>query len=741
MRFAILNKLTKSVLPAAVLSASLLLSLYFLSGATDDSATFNQQYVGLLIANIIGLILLLAYIARNAYRLYQQYKLGVPGSRLTTRLLSMFVIISVIPMSVVYYFSLDFLHRGIDTWFDVQIETALDDALELSRTSLDSQMRTLLRNTNEYADRIAAQPDASAILTLDDLRISSGAKEMTLYEDGNIIATSSSNALVVLVPQRPSEQVFGYIRRGEQYAGLDPVPGEGLSMRVVVRVPANKTGFGVRALQALYPVAKRQTDLADSVQQAFAKYDELVYLRKPLKFSFTLTLTLVLLLAILSAVWAAFFTSRRLVAPISDLVEGTSAVASGDYSKRLPLPENDELGFLVQSFNTMTRRIERARNEARSSQLKIEEQRTYLEGVLGNLSSGVITLDAEYTLRSSNAAADGILAVDVNAVVDEPFAELSKRYPRLSHFVDAVTPHLGSLQEWREEIILFSAGGRQILVCRGVILPGSVSGAGDLMMVFEDVTTLVQAQRDSAWGEVARRLAHEIKNPLTPIQLSAERLRHKLLSTLDDDSAHVLDRSTSTIVQQVESMKAMVNAFAEYARVPQMNLQALDLNNLIESVLELYRNDESALKMDVKFDSSTPQIEADAGRMRQLLHNLIKNAIEAMEDTASPILTVSTRCMQEATCRFVEIRVEDNGEGIPEDHRAELFEPYVTDKPKGTGLGLAIVKKIVEEHGGMVMADNNADRGAWFAIRLPVLSSNTAASSVNEKDKQEDVQV
>lgn len=724
MRANLLKRLSTGPVSAALLSALLLLSLYLMSGATDDSATFNRQYDVLLVTNIIGLTMLVAMITANGYRLYIRYKRSAPGARLTTRLLTMFIVIAVVPVSIVYYFSLGFLHRGIDTWFDVRIEQALGDSLELSRASLDNRMRDLLRQVENLAVELADISDNSAVLSLDDMIGRSGAREMTLFEGSKVVASSSGSDSLVINPNRPDEAIFTYIRDGKHYVGLDPITDKGLYIRVVVRVPVTSPAFDVRVLQALFPVAERQSKLAGSVQQAYSKYKELVFLREPLKFSFTLTLSLVLLLSILSAVWAAFFSARRMVEPISDLAEGTRAVAAGDYSKRLPLPVNDELGFLVQSFNQMTRRIERARNDAQKSRQQAEEQRAYMEGVLAHLSSGVLTLDQAHTLRSLNQAAAQILGVELEQELGESFAELAERQPSIRHFVEAIIPHLDNEHEWREEIILFGRSGRRVVVCRGVRLPVTEMHEGDTLIVFEDVTNLVQAQRDAAWGEVARRLAHEIKNPLTPIQLSAERLRHKYLKTMDAESAEVLDRSTHTIVQQVEAMKAMVDAFSEYARAPQMQLEALNLNALINEVLDLYRNEATRLEFKVALDTAMPQVEADAGRLRQLLHNLIKNAVEAMESVEVPCVHVSTRCMQEAVCRFVELRIRDEGPGLPEDLQNELFEPYVTSKSKGTGLGLAIVKKIVEEHGGMVWAENSEQGGACIVIRLPVLHSD-----------------
>lgn len=704
-----------------IVALLLLLSLYMMSSATENSATFDQRYVILLGINILGLIMLLLLIGTNAWHLIQNYRSATPGSRLTARMLSMFVLIAVIPVSVVYYFSIGFLHRGIDSWFDVRIEQALDDSLELSRTALDVRMRDLLRQSKDHAVELAPISSQGVALVLDDMLDRAGANEMTLFDGSDIIASSSTIDRIVLNPSRPDEAIVSIVREGQDYVGLDPVTDDGLQIRILVRVQNQQAGFGVRLLQTLYPVAERQNELADSVQKAFSKYNELVYLRKPLKYSFTLTLSLVLLLTILGAVWAAFFTARRLVAPITDLAEGTRAVAAGDYSKRLPLPGNDELGFLVQSFNQMTRRIERARNEVQTAQQQAEAQSAYLEIVMGSLTSGVMTIDHESTLRTVNEAAVQILGLDRAAVLGTSLENLSALQSRLRHFVDVVIERLRDSSEWQEEIILFGAGGRQMLMCRGTLLPDTEQGPGDALIVFDDVTELVQAQRDAAWGEVARRLAHEIKNPLTPIQLSAERIRHKYLDKLGAENAEVLDRSTHTIVQQVEAMKSMVNAFSDYARAPQIELQELDLNTLIEEVLDLYRGEDSSLQVKIDLDKSMPRVEADDGRLRQLLHNLVKNAAEAMQGTGNNSVFVSTRCMQEASCRFVELRVLDSGPGFPEELLADVFEPYVTNKLKGTGLGLAIVKKIVEEHGGMIIAENPPAGGACIVIHLPVV--------------------
>ena len=537
----------------------------------------------------------------------------------------------------------------------------------------------------------------------------------------HIIASSDVNPSN-LVPNIPNDTILSQLRQHRNYTGLDPIADSGLHMRVVVNVPGISNINGEeRILQALSPVAAGQSALADRVQSAAAQYQTLTFLRKPLKDSFTLTLSLVLALSLLSAVWAAFFSTRRLVAPIRDLAEGTRAVAAGDYDKRLPIAAKDELGFLVESFNDMTQKIALARDDAKRSQRQAEGQRTYLETLLGRLSSGVLALDRHHHLRTANAAASQVLGVNLANHIGRPIEQVGLDYTQLSLFVEILCTHLtGPAQDWREEITLSSTAGRQILLCRGTLVPSLDGKRSDHLIVFDDVTNLVQAQRDAAWGEVARRLAHEFKNPLTPIQLSAERLRHKYLKTMNAQDAEVLDRSTHTIVQQVEVMRDMVNAFAEYARNPQMRPRLLNLNQLINEVLDLYRGEQAVAEFELHLDAKLPNIEADPGRLRQLLHNLIKNSLEAVTGGHLPYINFTTRCIGESGCVFVELRIQDHGPGIPEEMLNQLFEPYVTTKTKGTGLGLAIVKKIVEEHGGSLQAENSQRGGACMVIRLPV---------------------
>ena len=723
MAFTAIKKLFSGAKPIVALFVLLLASLALMSDATHSSTQFGQLYMVLLIINALAILLLVGLIIKNLYLLISGLRHNVTGSKLTARMVILFVVLSVTPVSVVYYFSLDFLKRGIDSWFDVRVENSLNDALELSQASLGVRMRDLLRQTHLVSTEISTIPDDLASLSLNSIRDSLGAAEITLFaQSGRIIAVSSAES-TKLVPVRLDETVQSRLRQDREYFGLIPLPDSGLSIRIAVSVPSADPVGEARILQALFNITERMNTLANNVQGAFTQYRELIYLRQPLKVTFILTLSLVLLLTLLMAIWAAFFFARRLVQPISDLVVGTQAVAAGNYQTQLPMPGRDELGFLVRSFNTMTQKIAMVTDEANRSQRQLAEQHAYLEVVLAHLSSGVITLDMERRLHTSNAAANQILGVNLETYEGFSLDKLTHEHPQTLLFVDMVYTHLENQdQEWREETTFFNTTGRQVLLCRGSMLPATNEKevASGYIILFDDITNLVQAQRNAAWGEVARRLAHEIKNPLTPIQLSAERLRHKYLGKMNPEDAELLDRSTHTIVQQVEVLKEMVKAFSDYARMPHLQLRPTDLNSVIDEVLDLYRHENSKCRFEIQFDPKAPVIEADAGRLRQLLHNLIKNSLEAMGDQEDAVLRITTQCMEKEACKFVEIRIADNGPGIPEDVVGQLFEPYVTTKPKGSGLGLAIVKKIIEEHGGMIWAENNETGGARIVIRLPV---------------------
>ena len=707
-----------------VLSVLLILSLYLLSAATENTARFGRLYLWLLLLNGVVLFILLGLIVNNLWRLSRSLREGEAGSRLTLRLLALFAVLAVLPGLVVYAFSMQFLQRGVDSWFDVRIERALDDALALSQASLDQRMRDMQQRLEGAASELSDVEGEMAAITLGDLRAQTGASELVLLgENGRIIAASSIDTASIL-PHRPEESILLQLRQGRPYVGLDPIENAGLHIRALVLAPGPSGPGSSRILQGLFQVSPRINDLADEVETGFSEYRELAYLRGPLKDSFSLTLSLVLLVSLLFAVWSAFFLARRLVAPVSRLAEGTRAMAAGEYGKQLPPGGNDELGFLVSSFNDMSQRVAQVRDAARQSQDLVESQRAYLETVLGRLSSGVLALAPDGSLRTFNQAASAILGVPLAEGVGLPLSALASRHPEFGPFAQLVANHRqGQSSEWRAELVVDMNEGRRSLMCSGAVLPGEGDRGGDVI-VFDDVTTLIQAQRDAAWGEVARRLAHEIRNPLTPIQLSAERLQHKIGDRLSGDEAALMQRSTDTIIHQVEAMKDMVQAFSEYARPPTLQPQAMDLNALVSEVVELYRSEPEQPVLRLDLDPDLPMLEADPGRLRQLLNNLIRNALEASLDGPCAI-SVSTATGHGRFAEMIELNVQDNGPGFADDVLEQLFEPYVSTKPRGSGLGLAIVKKIVEEHNGMISA-RNTEAGARISVRLPRVMAHDA---------------
>ncbi len=729
----------------------MLISFILMSQAINNSDLFNQYYFVLLILNSLGLLGLVYMIGGNIKLLLKQLKDRQPGARLTLRMVTTFITLAIVPLLIVYWFSTDFIRRGIDTWFDVRVESALTDSLNLSKESLGLRMRELLKATELIAEELADSDTRDVVIEpltlsglqgvintivmndqeidtsrLDTMRLRSGAEEVAVMTaKGGIIATSSANTDII--PNVPGKSTLLQLSQGRNYIGLEPIRDAGLFIRAVVKVPATNLNNKTRLVQALYPIATHINELAENVQGAYAKYQELSYLRKPLQLSFTMTLTLVLLFSIFSAVLAAFHSARKLASPIQDLAEGTRQISKGDYGKQLPLHGHDDLGFLVKSFNEMS-------NQIATAQSQINEQRGYLEAVLSKLSSGVMTFDADLKLKTVNQTASLILKTELDNFIGQPFKTIADSDNCLNELYENIQPDLiAHTGDWQKQIVLFGTAGRQILMCRGTALDGDAQHGH--VIVFDDVTALIQGQRDAAWSEVARRLAHEIKNPLTPIQLSAERLRHKYLNKMDADEANTLDRMTNTIIQQVGTMKEMVNAFSDYARPPQIRPEQLNINPMIEEVVMLYQQVDNKIRVELTLDQALPKIEADQNRLRQILNNLIKNAIEAASDQAETQLTITTRSHSHSADRdFVEIRILDNGPGFPDDLLGEIFEPYVTTKKRGTGLGLAIVKKIVEEHGGIVWVENTKQGGAVI-IRLPVVMESHNVHSINEARK------
>jgi nitrogen fixation/metabolism regulation signal transduction histidine kinase len=698
-----------------------LTAFYLLSRTAQDARDFDELQNVILLINVAGVIALLALIVGNLARLLRDYRAHVPGAKLKARMVAMFVGLAVLPLIVVFYFSMQFINRGIDTWFNVEVEEGLDNALGLSQASLGMQMRDHLDTTTRIAEGLRDIYGHDLIYELGVLRLDSGASEITVFgRNGRIIATSSDD-LAGNMPEPPVDEMLLQVQQELPYVSLESLEGGRYEVRTAIPYgsPTDPNGQGI--VRAVFPVNERMSRMASSVESSYSDYKRALYLREPLKRTISITLTVVLMISLLASVYGAFFFSRRLVAPIQDLVAGTRAVAKGDFDTRLPTPSRDEIGFLINSFNDMTQRLSAARRQASLSQAQVEAERANLEVILARLSTGVVSLESDLRIRTANEAAGAILNVDLENRVGEYLPEVAAGQALLEQFVDVARVHLNAGDtEWREQIVLRGEVGRRVLTCACTTLPGDDVHAPGFVVVFDDITALLQAQRDAAWGEVARRLAHEIKNPLTPIQLSAERLRRKYLHTMSSEEAQILDRATHTIVQQVEAMKEMVNAFSDYARAPDIDISPFSIEKLAHEVVDLYRAQESGIEIQVHTKPDLPTVAADIGRIRQILHNLIRNSIEALESSSEGRIDVTVSATGFQGVQVVEIVVADNGPGFQLGAISQIFDPYVTTKPRGTGLGLAIVKKLVEEHAGTIEAENSDQGGAFIRIRLPV---------------------
>jgi len=701
----------RRALPALAVLALLLASLKLAEDAAGGVASYYRWVLG---AAAAALAILALAIAQRLWRLRTDLAHGAPGARLGRRLLIMLALLAVPPVVVVYGFALRFLDATIDTWFNVKLEAALDNALEVGRIVVDERLGEADKSTIALGERLAAAPseDAQSIIdeSIDDL----GAIQLAVFgNDGRVLASASSDPRY-LNPPLPDTAMLMRMQGNNHYAAAEPI-GDVLVLRVALPVGGTVPG-NRRVLQSLFPLPARLQDLTRGIESASFDFQRLKFLRGSLKLTFALILTFALLLSALMVTLAAFGIARRMVAPVGRLVAATRAVGAGRYDTPLPIASNDELGFLVNSFAQMTHEIEFASAHARKSAEETERQRAWLEALLERLSAGVLGFDREGRLRVANRAAEAILGVGMAHYVGRTLADFEREQPALATFAEPLARHLrGGLREWREELVVDTRDGRRTLMLRGTALPGDAG----YVAVFDDLTVLNRAQRDAAWGEVARRLAHEVKNPLTPIQLAAERLRRRFLGRLPPEEGELIDRATHTIVSQVEALKTMVNAFGEYARPQQAALRPIALHALLDDVLDLYENDQRiGLSRDLA--QGEPLVRADAVRLRQALHNLIKNALEAIGDSKKPQIAVTTRVVREDDQDWVELAVADNGPGLPTDFGERWFEPYTTSKVKGTGLGLAVVKKIAEEHGGNIRATNRAQGGAEFVLRLPL---------------------
>jgi nitrogen fixation/metabolism regulation signal transduction histidine kinase len=706
-----LGRMLRRVLAPLALLVLLLASLYLAADAEGLGQGYARYYPLVFVAAAVALLLLAGAIVGRLLKLRRQLREGIPGARLTRRLLLLLVLLALPPVLLVYGFGVRFVHSTVDSWLRVNTGEALEDALAIGQLYLDERLAGAEAATDAAARELSAASEEELDARIEDALDRATAHQLVVFEsDGRVRAVAADDPSMLL-PAPPEEDVRLELRNRGRYAAAES-DAQGMRLRVLRSLePGRASG---RVLQAVFPLPETYADLARRVESAVHSQRQAMFLRDALKLVFTLILSFVLLLSVLLAVLLAFDLARRLVAPIGRLVTATRAVADGRYGEQLPETQDDELGFLVRSFNRMTRELDASTAQARASAEETERERAYLETVLARLSSGVLVLDGAARLRSVNAAAQALLGLDAGRDAGRALAELAPEV-RARPVLDAVLArrHEGS-REWREEIACDIDGERRLLLLRGARLPD-----GGVVAVFDDTTVIDRARRDAAWAEVARRLAHEIKNPLTPIQLAAERLRRRVLPKLQAEDAEILDRATHTIVAQVDALKTMVNSFGDYARPPVLQREPIDLGALVGEVLDLYDSD-PRLSVARNIPPGLPAVLADRGRLRQVLHNLLKNSIEASADAAGIVIEATVVLQSEGTTPGIALQISDRGAGLPPGFDEQWFEPYRTTKPKGTGLGLAIVAKIAQEHGGRLDARNRGDGGAHFSLWLPL---------------------
>ncbi|HEX7635595.1 MAG TPA: ATP-binding protein [Noviherbaspirillum sp.] len=742
--------------------------LFLLASASENSAYFDQHYSWLLGLNVLMTLALLGLVALLLQRLFKRYRRREFGSRLMARLVLLFALVGILPGTVIYIVSVQFVSRSIESWFDVRVESALESGVTLGRTALEASLADLLVKARSMALELSELSESAQVSQLSRLRDQGQMQEATIVGGNGQIIAAVGGRIGTLVPELPTTAMLRQARLTRGFSAIegDDLQAEdkgkaaaqtasspqsamnGLRLRVVVAIPASSDALSLqtesRFLQLLQPVPPHLAANAEALRAAYSEYQERSLARSGLRKIYIVTLTLTLLLAIFGAIAAAFLIAGDLAKPLLVLAEGTKAVAEGNLSPRPIVPTSDELGTLTQSFNTMTRQLSEARASVERNRRELENAKAYLESVLANMSAGVMVLDSHFRLVTCNESVERILCHDFDQHIGKPLAAIDGLQPLAdvatkafteqsvqSSVEDGAAGGSGELH-WQKQIeiprqTVASDGEHDItLLARGSHLP--VAGGTGYVVVFDDISDVISAQRSIAWGEVARRLAHEIKNPLTPIQLSAERLQMKLESKLAAQDAAMLTKSTTTIVNQVAAMKRMVDDFRDYAKTPPSVLSPLKLNPLIEEILHLYVAGDERDIIHATLAPGLPEVMGDETQLRQVIHNLLQNAQDAVADrldkTIAPRIDMLTEAIHYQNSdgekrTAVRLTITDNGPGFSSKILTRAFEPYVTSKPRGTGLGLAMVKKIIDEHGGRIDIKNRSTtNGAKITILL-----------------------
>ena len=730
---------------AGAVAALALVLLFLLTQATGNRELYERNYARLLVLNIVVAVLLALVIGWIVVRLILRLKRGRFGSRLLVKLAAIFALVGLLPGLMIYVVSYQFVSRSIESWFDVKVEGALDAGLNLGRATLDGLSLELANKTRQAANQISDSPGAAAGLVLERLRDQLSATDVVLWSASGQVIASVGDSRFSISPERPAAQQFRAARSQRvvtQIEGLDELAAGGPAPAEAS--PGSQTGAGLTALPGL-PTARIQAIAlvssvgvglnnemrflqvtqaipaalaanAIAVQEAYREYQERALARGGLRKMYIGTLTLSLFLAVFGAVLLAVVLGNQLAKPLLLLAEGVRQVALGDLTPKAALMGKDELGGLTRSFADMTQQLGDARNAVQLSMSQVDAARANLQTILDNLTAGVVVLDEAGHIQSSNPGATRILRVPLAAYQGKLLADV----PGLQAFAKDVNAqfddflnddHTSHGEQWQQSFELNAADSGPLdnattLIARGAKMPGTQ----EFLLVFDDVSEMVSAQRAQAWGEVARRLAHEIKNPLTPIQLSAERLEMKLTGKLGDLDQKLLTKSIKTIVDQVDAMKRLVNEFRDYARLPAAQLMPVDLNALVVDVMQLYSSDTGASALiEVELDAKAPPINGDAQQLRQVIHNLLQNAQDAQDGKTAGHVSITTEYSESS--KRVRLTVRDQGNGFAEHILKRAFEPYVTTKIKGTGLGLAVVKKIADEHGARVDISNRVMGG------------------------------
>jgi nitrogen fixation/metabolism regulation signal transduction histidine kinase len=694
---------------ALILTSIGMILVFLLATASGSTSVFARYYDVLVWLNLIPLGGLVSLVAIRLFQLWQKVSRKTFGSRLSLRLVMMFAVVAILPGTIVYTLSVQFLNRSVETWFDVRVDNALERGLNLGQSAIDYQLADLARKAGVIAWDIRNETSGAMLPRLSRLREQTGVQEISIFDETGLVLAHIGNESADLVPM-PIDRGMVRLSMREPFRQLLGISDRGLHMRVVVHIPGDDYFGRRRLLQMLQPVPRQLAADAELVEQVRDEYRQLSQARQGLKLIFGLTLTIALLMALFGALALAIYLSEKLSGPLSILAAGTKAVAQGDYSQQQPVTSRDELGILTHSFNRMTRQLADARGKLEKHQAEQAAGRAYVEAILGSMSAGVLSFDENWMLRSSNLSALAILDIDQNMLANRSLVQWPDIYPRLIPFcAHAFEGFLSGDEYWQQQIEINE--DQRMLLLHGTRLDqGEKSG---FVLVFDDITDLLAAQRDAAWGEVARRLAHEIKNPLTPIQLAAERLEHKLASALPADKTELLTRNTQTIVKQVAALKQMVDAFRDYARPVANKKKPLDLVQLLGEVLVLYETAPIAAFYNPR---TSLWISGDATSLRQVIHNLLQNAQDAVGESQEKEIQIKL----ERIGLTIHLTIADSGNGFGADVLPRVFEPYVTTKTKGTGLGLAIVKKIIEEHHGRIQVGNREHGGAFVKIELPV---------------------